>query len=166
MNQHDPALLASRLPYQHGYVTSDVERAVSCFGRELGITRFAVQDLTLTPDSPRGKLSISCRFAFAFLDGLMVELIEPVSGDTGVYAAALPGSGFAVVLHHLAYLVDETADWTAFRDRVDPAALLLESAGSLSYLYVDTRERLGHCLEYIQMSPERAAALRATIPDN
>jgi len=35
MNQHDPALLASRLPYQYGYVTNDVQRAVSHFGHYL-----------------------------------------------------------------------------------------------------------------------------------
>lgn len=166
MNQHDHSLLISRLPYQHGYVTTDVERAVEHFGREMGITKFAVRDMTLTPTSPRGPVTVNCRIAFAYLDGLMIELIEPVSGDTGIYTAALPGTGFGIVLHHLAYLVDEAADWRAFRDRVEPDALVFEASGSLSYLYVDTRDQLGHYLEYLQIAPERHAALRAMIPAN
>jgi hypothetical protein len=170
MNQHDPALLASRLPYQHGYVTNDAQRAIGHFGQQLGITKFAVRDMTLTPVSPRGPLTIRCLIGFAYLDGVMIEVIEPVSGDAELYTSALPASGFAIVLHHLAYLVDEAADWQAFRDRVDPAALVFESPrsslGSLSYLYVDTRDQLGHHLEYMQIAPERLATLRAQIPAN
>ena len=166
MTQHDPALLASRLPYQHGYVTSDVEQAAAQFGREMGITQFLITDFTLTPSSPRGPMAIKCRIGFAYVNGLMIELIEPLSGDEGVYTSVLPDSGFAIVLHHFAYLVDEAVDWGAFRDRVEPGRLLFENAGTLSYLYVDTRDQLGHHLEYMQISAERHAALRAMIPAN
>jgi hypothetical protein len=166
MTQHDPALLASRLPYQHGYVTTDVERAVAQFGREMGVTRFLVSDWTLTPTSPRGPMTIKCRIAFAFVNDLMIELIEPLSGDEGIYTSVLPDSGFGVVLHHFAYLVDDAVDWASFRDRVDAGALLFEASGALSYLYVDTRDQLGHHLEYMQIAPERLATLRAQIPAN
>lgn len=167
MTQHTAALLGSRLPFQHGYVTSDIDRAVEHFGRELGITRFSVSERTLAPVSARtGPMIIRCRIAFAWLDGLMIEVIEPLSGDVGIYASALPESGFGLVLHHLAYLVDDSVDWAEFRRHVDPASLVFEASGAISYLYVDTRQTLGHYLEYLKFDPDQLAALRAQIPAN
>jgi hypothetical protein len=166
MTQHDPSLFASRRPYQHGYVTTDVERAMEHLGREMGISRFSVSDRTLTPSSLRGPMSIQCRIALAYVDDLMIEIIEPVGGDADIYTSVLPGTGFKIVLHHLAYLVDDAVDWAGFCGRVAPESFMCASSGPVFYLYVDTYRALGHYLEYIKIGPDHMAALRARVPAN
>lgn len=166
MTPHAPALLASRLPFQHGYVTTDLEQATERFSRHLGIERFAISEWTLTPDSPGGPMSIRARIGFAYVDELMIEVIQPLGGDEGIYAAALPEQGFGLAFHHFGYAVDGAVDWAAFRAQLADADVLFESRAATSYLYVDTRAALGHFLEYVQFGPERLERLREEIPAN
>lgn len=166
MSHHEPTHLSSRTPFQHGYVTTDVDRAVERFQALLGISRFAVDDWTLTPVSPRGPMRIEARIAFAFVDDLMIEIIQPVAGDEGIYSAPLPETGFGLAFHHFGYALDAAADWSAFRSQVADGDVLFENRAATSYLYVDTHGELGHYLEYVQFDPERFARLREQIPSN
>jgi hypothetical protein len=164
--RHDDEVLASRNPFQLGYVTTDIEQAVDTYRNELGIGRFSVADRELHVESPTGPLTVHARIALAFVDDLMIEFIQPIGGDAQIYSDALPRKGFAMVLHHLGYLVDSARiEWPQFRGLLDER-VVFEKAGDPSHLYVDTRSTLGHYIEYIWLSSERMTELRSRVPQD
>ena len=163
---HDSEVLASRTPFQLGYVTTDIEQAVDAYRRQLGLGRFSVADRELHVQSPTGPLTVHARIALTFVDDLMIEFIQPVGGDAQIYSDPLPDQGYALVLHHLGYLVDSARiGWPQFRRLLDER-VVFEKAGDPSHAYVDTRAAVGHYVEYIWLSAERMAALRERIPQH
>jgi hypothetical protein len=97
--------------------------------------------------------------AFIWVDDLQYEFIEPVTEAVPVFSTWLP-DGDAPRFHHSCARVD---DWTDFRRRVDeqPYPVVFEGASGeeLKFLYLDTRDLLGHYLEYTWMTPGRWAQL-------
>jgi hypothetical protein len=97
------------------------------------------------------------RFAMAARGGLIVEVIEPVSGEVGFYTDALPDDdSFAIRLHHLAAFM-ETGDpaWEQATKMLDTAGLRFDYTmiipGRVRAGYIDTRAELGHFLELCQL---------------
>ena len=81
--------------WQLGYVTSDLDRAIDVMADRFGLTH------TVKPwrAAPRLSVEIGRRHGRRVLrwargGGLVVELIEPVSGAVDFYTRALPADGF------------------------------------------------------------------------
>jgi hypothetical protein len=93
--------------------------------------------------------------AFIWVGDLQYEFIEPVTEAVPVFSTWLP-DGDVPRFHHSCARVD---DWDGFRRRVDeqPYPVVFEGASGeeLKFLYLDTRELLGHYLEYAWMTPGR-----------
>ena len=79
----------------------------------------------------------------------------PVTEAVPVFSSWLP-DGDGPRFHHSCARVD---DWADFRRRVDeqPYPVVFEGASGeeLKFLYLDTRELLGHYLEFAWMTPDR-----------
>ena len=85
-----------------------------------------------------------------------------MNDESGIYANCQNNGGL-LHFHHICMRVPE---WEPFRAAVAAQDLpvVLERAGEgdlLKFLYLDGREFCGHYLEYVWMSDERWAQLRA-----
>ena len=96
------------------------------------------------------------RVAMGARGGLIVELIEPVSGEVDFYRRLLPKNGGVLGFHHLAMLLplgDES--WSAVEKLLADHGLSFEYTilipDRARLAYVDTTQILGHYIELCQL---------------
>jgi hypothetical protein len=147
--------------WQFGYVTSDLDRAIEVMSERFGLEhclQLPTDTATfLVGDEPA---AWDARVAMGSRGGLIVELIEPVSGEVGFYRDFLPrGGSFAIRFHHVAtFIPGGDEEWERMR------SLLAKSGLGFDYTvlipervragYVDTRADFGHLLEICQLQRE------------
>lgn len=144
--------------YQNAYVTRNVGKAVEQFKANADVRKVIEIDVPTEVWTPQGSGPARQKLAFVWVEDLNFELIQPVSGFVQIYADALP-EGDSLRFHHVCHRVD---DWDALRAAVDkgPWPIVLKGGSDLlKFLYIDTREWLGHYVEYVWMMPERWAAM-------
>lgn len=150
-------------PMQLGYATTDLDHAMEIWAEDFNATKFFVREAApMAITTASGPKTMELRLAFAYVNGLMIELIEPVGGDIETYAEVLPEEGFGTVLHHTAFLLNgDLSEWDDLRDWMSASGhpVVLEGAveDQARFAYLDTRSRLGHHLEYIWWSKDRHA---------
>ena len=88
--------------WQFGYVTTDLDRAIEYMSERFGLehcVKLPTGGATfLVGDEPA---EWEARFAMGSRGGMIIELIEPVSGEVDFYTRLLPDDGsFAVRFHH------------------------------------------------------------------
>jgi glyoxalase/bleomycin resistance protein/dioxygenase superfamily protein len=143
--------------WQVCYVTPDLERGMEELRNLLGVenaTEVPVEGATFMK---RGEqVEWAPRVAMGARGGLIVELIEPVSGEVDFYRRALPNDGGVLGFHHLAMLVplgDEP--WASVEKLLGEHGLSFEYTilipDRARLAYVDTRAQLGHWIELCQL---------------
>jgi hypothetical protein len=145
--------------WQLGYVTSDLDRAHEVLREQFGIAHIVEVPTTgsTVQDAAGAPLEWETRISMSSRGGLIVEVIEPIGGAVGFYRDALPSDGsFALVLHHLAVLVDPGDEaWERVTGLVHAAGLRMDVNIQIPdrarLAYVDTRAQLGHWLELCQL---------------
>lgn len=134
--------------FQLGYVTRDLDQALDAFRRKYGPTEF----LTYAPGIVNGAPSPTRRIALAYLDDIMIEIIEPDPAQQTIFDAARPQQAGSIGFHHLGYLIDDHRDMLR---RVAEAGYDVPLHGSvegmLDYSYADTRADIGHFSEFIRL---------------
>jgi methylmalonyl-CoA/ethylmalonyl-CoA epimerase len=164
---HD--FLSAAAPFQLGYVTTDISKAIEVWSATHGVSDFLVRepaDVTVTSEGR--PLQMRLQLAFAYWGDVTVELIEPISGSTGVYSALLPARGFGMAFHHLGFLVRPDLDaWQQLIDEVDSEHVIFsgEVEDHTKFLYRDTRATHGHITEYIWWNEQRKQWL-SDVPRN
>lgn len=136
--------------FQIGYVTHNVEQAISAMFGADAISSFLILDVARGRDDPE---IIFNRIALSFRGDLNIEFIEPTQRPEGIFTPALSTSPQSPsTFHHFGYLLDDEADW----DRIEQEArsggalaLGVHTPGMMRYMYVDRRPDLGHYAEYI-----------------
>lgn len=146
--------------YQNAYVTRNVDKAVAEFRERAEVRTVLETEVAVEVWTPQGTGTGVQKLAFVWVEDLNYELIEPKSGDVlAIYRDALPADD-SLKFHHVCYVVD---DWDALMAKVErqpyPVVLKGGTAGLLQFLYLDTREWLGHYTEYVWMVPDRWAAM-------
>ena len=146
--------------YQNAYVTRNVDKAVAQFRERADVRTVLETEVAVEVWTPQGTGTGVQKLAFVWVEDLNYELIEPKSGDVlAIYRDALP-DGDGLKFHHVCHVVD---DWDALMAKVErqpyPVVLKGGTAGLLQFLYLDTREWLGHYTEYVWMVPDRWAAM-------
>lgn len=146
--------------YQNAYVTRDIARATERFRREADVRTVLETEVETTIWTPRGEGKGTQKLAFIWIEDLQIELIQPGSGDVlALYRDELPDDD-SIKFHHICNRVD---DWDAFLARVErqpyPIAIKGGTPGFLQFLYLDTRDWLGHYIEYVWTVPERWAQM-------
>lgn len=155
--------------FQTAYVTNDMDQARQVFADEYAVKDFFFMQNQMEVTTPSGVELCELKIAMANVDGLQVELIEPVSGaGSRLYSEVLPASGFGMVFHHLGFLLpglDDEALWQEFRSQVGNARYPIAIEGDMGvarFLYLDTRRDLGHYSEYIWQKQD----LFGAVPNN
>jgi len=145
--------------YQNAYVTRNLEKTVTEFTARADARSTVTLEATTEVLTGAARKSQTLKMAFIWVDDLQYEFIEPVTEAVPVFSTWLPDSD-APRFHHSCARVD---DWADFRRRVDeqPYPVVFEGASgdALKFLYLDTRELLGHYLEYTWMTEARWAQI-------
>ena len=153
---------------QIGYATTDCAEAVRRYREHYGVREFLLLPNTESTISP-GRTAV-INVALAFVNGTMIELIEPVSGADAIYRDVLPQSGFAVRHHHLGYAMFSEAEWQAKQAEIErqkiPVVLSGEAPGVMRYQYIDLREDVGHYVEYLYYLGRGGQEMLSAIPHN
>ncbi|MAT51400.1 MAG: hypothetical protein CMK32_09490 [Porticoccaceae bacterium] len=153
--------------FQHGYITNDMARAKRVFADTHNVRDYVDIDNAFEVNTPAGVKTLDLKISLAYVDELQVELIEPVGGSAAdLYRQVLPASDFAIVIHHMAYMITGPEEnWHAFRRQVGnptyPIAIEAE-IGPVKFLYLDTRKTTGHYSEYLWASED----INAMVPRN
>lgn len=152
--------------HQLAYVTNDLDRAIALFKADYGAPGFFVFSNAGTgaPDGPQLKI------ALAQVGGVEIELIEPIGDTAPLFADSLArGSALEIRFHHTAIRIDgPIASWerhVASIDRVKHPVVFEGALGDqLRFLYTDERQRIGHYVEHVWMSPALLMQMRAAVP--
>ena len=138
--------------FQVAYATGDIDRAAEFFSARFGIPCFRVsRNVRIQTTSG----DANCHFALAQIGGVQLELIEPAGGSDAVYRDLI-GTNQAVNtirLHHFGCLIRDAAAWrevvSEIRTEGFATPVCGDFGGMMHYLYADTRDSLGHYLEYM-----------------
>ncbi|HEY1237393.1 MAG TPA: VOC family protein [Solirubrobacterales bacterium] len=143
--------------WQVCYVTPSLERGMEEVRDLLGVenaTEVPVEGATFRKGGE--EVEWEPRVAMGARGGLIIELIEPVSGEVDFYRRFLPTDGGTLGLHHLAMLVplgDEP--WGQVEALVKNHGLAFEYTIEIPerarLAYVDTTALLGHYIELCQL---------------
>src|ERR1700733_107832 len=134
--------------YQNAYITRDIEKAVEGFRARSAVEIVMRFEGPVEVTTPNGRGLAVSKLSFIWINNLQYELIQPVSGLVGIYRDALPADD-ALKFHHICMRVE---NWQEFRARVghQPFPVVLEGGSEhLRFLYLDTRDFIGHYLEYV-----------------
>ncbi len=151
---------------QLAYVTNDMDRALKVFADVHGIPRFLdLRDLKLqTGEGAYAQVNL----ALAIVDGMEIEVIQPLGGADSVYRAGLTGAAFEIRFHHSCRKVEGRQTLAALRQTIvaqgREVVLWGSSPNGAHYFYVDDRATLGHYSEYIHRDAENLPAFMARIP--
>jgi hypothetical protein len=144
--------------WQLGYVCNDLDRGMEFMRSEFGLEHCVEvpTDTARVIDHNDQEVPWEARIAMGARGGLIVELIEPVSGDVEFYRRFLPANSDGVRLHHLATQVpvgDE--EWERVRGILAESGLRFDHTvlipDRVRAGYVDTSAQLGHLLEVCQL---------------
>jgi hypothetical protein len=164
----EPGLLANGF-VQMAYVTNDQDAAIDLFREKHDVAGFMeLRDYELAVTSSR-KARVD--IALAWVGGIQIELIRPISGSDGIFREQLSdGDAFAMRFHHEAQRVASLEVLAALKARAIVRGLAVPVDGAdaygSTYFYVDCRSTLGHYVEYIFYPEELWAQLSETIPVN
>jgi len=134
--------------FQLGYVTQELDAACEAFRARFATAEFEKSD----PQPTNGFIPPTKRLALAYVDDVMIELIEPDRDQITIYDEHIPAEPGAIRLHHLGYLINDYAETLG---QLEAAGYPLPLHGSfgdaLNYIYADTRPQLGHYAEFIRL---------------
>jgi hypothetical protein len=137
--------------YQNAYVTRNIDKTVAAFTARAD-ARSAVQfEATSEVLTAAGRGSQTIKLAFIWVGDFQYEVIEPVREAVPLFGDWLPDDDGPRFHHSCA----RVGDWDEFRRRVaeTPYPVVMEGAGDgLRFLFLDTRELLGHYMEYTWMT--------------
>ena len=138
--------------FQLGYVTGNMDTASRRFADRFGMSEFHFMR------GERGNRSGERRICLAYLNGMMIEIVEPGDNPDALYADALTLAGEGIALHHHGYLAPDHHVWRRVEEclarRQTPVIRRGSRAKVLDYIYANTFNELGHHIEYILLGPE------------
>ena len=135
--------------FQNAYVVRSFKGVAAALGERFGITRWHVMPM------PAGS-PVSC-IGLAYVQNLMIELIEAVPGQESIYMDWIPASDSAAKFHHHGFLIEREQDYQQTVDQFNAAGYGAAFAGRsgdiLDFHYADTVAQLGHYCELVHLRP-------------
>jgi len=151
-------------PFQLGYLTNDLDKAVAAYRDRYGVGNF------FTFDSGSMSEGRSSRVALAWTGQMMIEFIEPGADPLPHYRMDFTPGVFGLQHHHIGHLCESEAEWDQMLRDLDrygfPVADDGRVPGVVRYLYADTRAVDGHYREYILLEGEGGRAFFDQVPQN
>lgn len=155
------SLLTQRDFFQFGYVVRDLEGAMRTMRDRFGVAEWQVNRLPLT--APGRAL------AFAYVDNLMIELVDIRPEQNTIYRDWIPESDEGLRLHHLGYMIEQEDDWRARIDQFERAGFapaLVGGTDDMQWYYSDTVASLGHYTELVRFTSAKGREYWAHVPHN
>src|SRR5215203_1480173 len=135
--------------FQHAYVVRNLNKAMENFSDTYGVTKWQVMPM---PEGAPVKA-----LALAYVQNVMLELIEAVPGQDTIYRDWIPASETAAKFHHLGYLIDSEEEYLRIVKQFEAAGIAAGMAGRsgdiLDFHYADTVAQLGHYCELVRLLP-------------
>lgn len=138
---------------QVAYIVTDIRQAIADWHMQMGIGPFALANHVkpLEGSRYRGQPSngIELHLAFAYMDGVQLELIQPVNDTPSLYQEAIARGPHS--LHHYGFCVDDYDK--AFAHAMDAGFEAIVEAGQAGYArmsYVESKLILGLICELIE----------------
>lgn len=135
--------------FQNAYVVRNFDGASATLRDRFGITKWHLMSM------PAG--APVSRIGLAYVQDLMIELIEAVPGEESVYKDWIPASDTAAKFHHHGFLIEREEDYRRAVDQFNAAGYAAAFAGSsgdlLDFHYADTVAHLGHYCELVHLKP-------------
>jgi len=157
---------------QLAYSTNDIDHAMDLYDRKYGVSSFYRLDVELAAVVFGTEGTCSLKIGLANVEGVQIELIEPVTDIADFFGAGLKGKAeFTLALHHVCQPVTgDIANWEAhLADLGGPDRPIVCSALGGDYariVFTDDRALLGAYIEHIWMTPEAWQDIRAKVPFN
>jgi methylmalonyl-CoA/ethylmalonyl-CoA epimerase len=137
---------------QTAYVTNNLDAAMRNYAALLGGPKWTVWHVEdVEQASYRGKSAeFTFDMALAQFGGMMLELIQPIAGES-TYSEALVGAPEnAILAHHMGFDVLDLSNYRDIRDELIAAGCAVVQSGYFGaneFVYLDTRQELGVFLE-------------------
>jgi Glyoxalase/Bleomycin resistance protein/Dioxygenase superfamily len=135
--------------FQLGYVVRDIDKAIINLRIKFGVEHWRV--LEMPPEAPLKSL------AFAYVQDMLLELIEPRPGQEMFYKPWIPEVEHAIRLNHLGYMLDNEEEWSRITAQFAAAGFEEAISGDfygVRFIYYDTVAELGHYCELNYLAPE------------
>jgi hypothetical protein len=147
--------------FQLGYVVRDLDQAIEHMRDKFGVAKW---QLNVLPKSAPARA-----LGFAYVQQVMIELIEARPERETIYRDWIPASDTGAKLHHLGYMIDGDEEWRSIIGQFEGSGFrtaLADSSGDFfDYYYSDTVAQLGHYCELIRLKPA-GRAFWANVPHN
>lgn len=147
--------------FQLGYVVRNLDKAVESMRDKLGVAKWQI--------NPMPRAAPARALGFAYVQRVMIELIEARPEQQTIYRDWIPESDTAARLHHLGYMLETEEEWRSTIGQFEASGFgvaLADSANDFfDYYYPDTVAHLGHYCELIRLKPA-GRAFWATVPHN
>ena len=146
--------------FQLGYVVRNLDPAIEEMRGKFGVAKWQVNVL---PKSAPARV-----LGFAYVQQVMIELIEARPERETIYRDWIPEFDAAARLHHLGYMIDSDEEWRATIGQFEGSGFrsaLTDSSDFFDYYYADTVAQLGHYCELIRLKPA-GRAFWANVPRN
>jgi hypothetical protein len=154
--------------HQIAYVTNDIDQAIELFKRDYAAPGFFKFNNFAAGAAKPGTPELW--IAIAHVNGVEIELIEPVGDTAPLFKAPLkPGPELDICFHHIAIRIDGPIEnWHAHAASIDTVKHKIVFEGGLGedlrYFYTNELGRLGHYVEHVWMSPGMLAQVGAARP--
>lgn len=139
--------------FQNAYVTRDLTKAVELVKAQYDFRDFVYFEPNTEVYTAKGRGPSVVKVALAWSGNLQIELIEPVSGLVDMYRDYL-GPDHRPRFHHICM---RTHDYDQTRAEIERKKWTVAYEGAVpgvKFIYADTRDTLGHYVEYLWASPE------------
>ena len=136
--------------FQNAYVTRNLDKGIAGLQRSHGIGEVMLIDFATDVVTPHGRGPVTAKVALVWVGGLQLELIEPLTGLSQIYSDALPDDD-ALRFHHVGMRI---FDMEALRAEAGAKGWPIAFQGGgegFQFTYIDTRDTLGHYLEYVEL---------------
>jgi hypothetical protein len=155
-----PSAIIGPSLYKLGYVTNDLEQAISYFEERLGFEEFVRFEPKFDAELPDGTSAPAhLRCAFSKGRSNVVELMEPHEGRVDLWRESLEGrSDFAVRFHHVGHVTDDLAGVRESFEAKGLGPVLWAQSPVFAFAYFPL-PAAGHYLEHIQYFGEGSAFL-------
>ena len=151
-------------PFQLGYLTNDLDKAVAAYRDRYGVANFFTFDSAAMSPGP------SSRVGLAWTGDVMIELIEPGADPLSHYRMDFTPGVFAIRHHHIGHLCRDETAWDKVVGELGRQRFAVAHQGRVPgvvrYLYADTRAVDGHYREYILLEGDGGRAFFDQVPQN
>ena len=146
-----------RAHFQNAYVTHDMDKCCAEIDRRFGKTDWIIFEPDMILHAPDGDLESSVRVALGWQGSHQLEIIQPVKGYLDHYMPVMreDKTDWRPVFHHVAVRRDDPAEMRREIEEMGFPVMFESEVGDLmTFIYIDARETVGHCIEYIWANEE------------